>query len=414
MNNENDIRKKELKIVPRKVIKPDRSQEDEPKKSGADFRPAARERTHKNWEKFKPADAADSGRHVEAFAAPSDSTPALLAGNACPSGEESAQREGQTSTPASESEGVVAVSKVFRSEDLFRLVPVLARKQVSVTLALAMVLISTIAVAVVSFHRGNDAGRAQLLREQTKAQVFISADTLAEINTAFIAMLGGKAAEAADKFASLQSRYPDLSSLTYLEALAATRAGQIDRAEKSANASMAKRERVADSLALIALIQAQRGENPESKKIGDSRLRAELLLGQSIASDVANPYPFIELAALQRRQDKPDAALVTLESASLRVQPTDTVAFINVTRELTKLSAISEWDLPDIARETPDTVSSFTAAYIALRRGNFEQAKELLKLARNQTEPALFRYLINDQALRKYAKEPGLQEFFQK
>lgn len=165
---------------------------------------------------------------------------------------------------------------------------------------------------------------------------------------------------------------------------------------------------------LVALAQVRRGVNPKLKKLVDFRVSAEDLLRQSIAVDVANPYPFLDLAALLRFQNKNDAALSALQAASLRVQPIDTLPYVELTTELTKLSALSDWSLPEISRVPPGTTTAFPAAYVALRKGNFVKAKELLTLARSQTDPKLFHYLINDQAFVKYAKEPGMQEFFQK
>jgi hypothetical protein len=47
-----------------------------------------------------------------------------------------------------------------------------------------------------------------------------------------------------------------------------------------------------------------------------------------------------------------------------------------------------------------------------MRKGRFDDAAKILNSARNRTAPALFRYLMNDQAIRAYSREPQLRELF--
>jgi hypothetical protein len=47
-----------------------------------------------------------------------------------------------------------------------------------------------------------------------------------------------------------------------------------------------------------------------------------------------------------------------------------------------------------------------------MKRGNFENAAAILRFCRDQTSPDVFRYLVNDPALRKFTSRPELKEFF--
>ena len=418
MNTEDDGSKRKLKVRPRTIGKgrPLAEVAAKERKNGAN---ASRDGTEgpapKKRGKFQPSDAVSFESHGEGLQSNVDAenSKSLHRSDSIPPFPEPPTGTELLAAPASQLTPQ-SKAKTVSPEDFFRRIRVLAVKEIRLYLVLPIVIAAGAAVGIVCFQRGTETGRAQLLREQTKEKISISDDTLREINQSFEAMVGGRAAEAVGKFESLQVRHPHISSLTYLAALAAMRSGDIDRAEASAHASIAKHERVSDSLMLVALAQVRRGVNPKLKKLVDFRVSAEDLLRQSIAVDVANPYPFLDLAALLRFQNKNDAALSALHAASLRVQPIDTLPYVELTTELTKLSALSDWSLPEISRVTPSTTTTFPAAYLALRKGNVVKAKELLTLARSQTDPKLFHYLINDQAFVKYAKEPGMQEFFQK
>ena len=86
---------------------------------------------------------------------------------------------------------------------------------------------------------------------------------------------------------------------------------------------------------------------------------------------------------------------------------------VDVTIALATLQETPDNQLPQIAEPGKDLVSAFSAAYVAMRKGDFDRAVDLAKTARKMAAADLFDYLINDPAIRRYAGEPKLREFFQ-
>ncbi len=278
--------------------------------------------------------------------------------------------------------------------------------------ALAMAVLIGVLSAFFAWKSGIEEGKSRLLQEQTKETSQASPEFWASMDRALQDMNSGKTASAADTFLELSLQNPGVSSLSYLAALSAFRSGRLEVAREKADESIAKRERVSDSLALLSLIEAQQANNQQIKKFGAPQLRAEFLLRQAARADAFNPLPLIELSANLRQQNRIDEALDLLNSAALRVQPVDTLQFIKVTAALASLQNTRDDNLPDISTPEKDLTAGFSAAYVSLRKGDPEKAAQILHLIRQETEPRLFRYLINDQALRKYSGDSKLQEFF--
>lgn len=275
-----------------------------------------------------------------------------------------------------------------------------------------LVCITAIFSSVTAWKLGADAGEKRLIEKQTKTDVMFSAEYFARLNKAFEDLRAGKSGEALKTFQALEAQNPDVSPMAYLIALTAMRSGDMDLAEEKAALSIRKREKVSDSIALQALIQAQKSGDPNTKKFGDNMLRAELALKQAMLADISNPLPMIELSALLREQGKTDEALEFLRAARSRVQPVDLIPFVDTTSSLAVLQASPDGALTEPANPDKDLTSAFSAAYIAMRKGHFDQAAKILNSTRSRTDPALFRYLINDRAIRSYSREPQLREFF--
>ena len=204
-----------------------------------------------------------------------------------------------------------------------------------------------------------------------------------------------------------------VASLSYLLATAALQSGDLALAEEKTKESILKRERISDSIALQAVIETQKGSDRSIQKFGDPRIRTELLLRQAILADAANPFPLIELATLLRYQKRNDEARDLLRAARSRLNPVDSHSVVDVTLELSTLQDSPDANLPQIADPAKDLAAAFSAAYVALRNGNLDEAVRILKIARNMASPDLFDYLINDPAIRRYVGEPKLREFFQ-
>jgi hypothetical protein len=121
----------------------------------------------------------------------------------------------------------------------------------------------------------------------------------------------------------------------------------------------------------------------------------------------------VELATLLRYQKRTDEALALLRGARSRLNPVDSHSVVDVTIALAALQDTPDDQLPQIADPGHDLVSALSAAYIAMRKGDFVRAAGYATAARKLAAPDLFDYLINDPAIRRYANEPKLKEFFQ-
>ena len=296
------------------------------------------------------------------------------------------------------------------------LLPVIRRrafKRIRLIYALAAGLAAVIFFSIVSWNLGAGAGISQSLEEQTKERATVSKEFLADLDRAMADLRAGDSDKAVKKLQELEGSKADVASLSFLLALAAVQNGDIPLAEAKTAESIAKHERISDSLSLQAVLETQKGADSSIKKFGDTRIRSELLLRQAMLADAANPFPMVELATLLRYQKRTDEALALLRGARSRLNPVDSHSVVDVTIELATLQETPDADLPQIAGPGKDLVSSFSAAYIAMRRGDFDQAAESVKIARKMASADLFDYLINDPALRRYASEPKLREFFQ-
>ncbi|MEI8310852.1 MAG: tetratricopeptide repeat protein [Verrucomicrobiota bacterium] len=298
----------------------------------------------------------------------------------------------------------------------WRFISSLARRKISaghglVALA-AAVCVAAIISALATWDLGVQAGEKRLLAEQTKADVAVSDEAFARLNQAFDDMRGGNPGNALKAFQELEAKNPGVSSMAYLAALAAMRSKNFGLAEEQAARSIRKRERVSDAITIQALLQIQKSEDPNLKKLGDQTLRSELLLRQAMLADPANPVPMIELASLLRRQRKYAEAINLLQAARSRVQPVDLPPFLEATVALATLEAIPDSDLPAAGNPDRDLPSAFSASYISMRKGHFGEAAKILKSVQTRTSPAFFRYLMNDMAIRPYSRQLELSEFF--
>jgi len=295
------------------------------------------------------------------------------------------------------------------------LAPIIRRrsgKRIRLVHALALGLVAALACSIVSWKMGFGAGVQNSLDEETKEKVTVPKEFPGELDAALADLRDGKTENAVKKLQALEKANADVASLTYLLAMAAVQNGDIKLAAAKTAESIDKRERISDSLALQAVLETQKASDPSIEKFGDPRIRSEALLRQAMLADAANPFPMIELATLLRYQKRNEEALALLRGARSRLNPVDSHTVIDVTIGLSTLENTPDSDLPQIPEPGKDLVSAFSAAYIAMRKGDFDQAAGILKTARKMAAPDLFDYLINDPAIRRYVAEPKLQEFF--
>ena len=286
-------------------------------------------------------------------------------------------------------------------------------KRIRLIFAIPAALVAVLVASIISWNFGVGEGMSRSLMEETKEKTTVSKEFLADLDKALADLRGGAPEKAVKELQKLEEDKTGVASLSYLLATAALQSGDLALAEEKTKESILKRERISDSIALQAVIETQKGSDPSIQKFGDPRIRTELLLRQAILADAANPFPLIELATLLRYQKRNDEARDLLRAARSRLNPVDSHSVVDVTLELSTLQDSPDANLPQIADPAKDLAAAFSAAYVALRNGNLDEAVRILKIARNMASPDLFDYLINDPAIRRYVGEPKLREFFQ-
>jgi tetratricopeptide (TPR) repeat protein len=231
----------------------------------------------------------------------------------------------------------------------------------------------------------------------------------ASLDTAMVELRTGFAANALKRLDLIEKRNPQLPSITYLSALAALQAGDPDQASQKADASIAKGERVSDCLALKAVLETQKHR---VGNLGDPKIRAEMLLRQSIARDIANPFPQLELATLLRYQGRNEEALVLLKRTRGYLNPIDSHAVVDTSILLLDLENTPTAKLPTRIEPQGEASTLFASAYLEMRQGNFSRAASHLEKAKKVLPTDLYHYLVDDPALRKFSREPTLKDFF--
>lgn len=81
---------------------------------------------------------------------------------------------------------------------------------------------------------------------------------------------------------------------------------------------------------------------------------------------------------------------------------------------LQALDATPDEFLPAYLSQGHTTPEDFCAAYVAMRLGDFGKAAAILRATEPTISPDLFNYLMNDPALRRFAKEPRVMGFYEK
>jgi tetratricopeptide (TPR) repeat protein len=237
----------------------------------------------------------------------------------------------------------------------------------------------------------------------------MSPEISTKLDQALTELRQGNAQKAVDDLQELEKIEPAYSSLSYLVSLAALEKGDFDLATQKAEESLQKRERVSDSLALQAALEGQTGNH---LKLASVDMRAESLLRQAILADPANPYPYFELGNLLRRARRTQEALAAIRAAELRLNPIDSHLTMPITRDLATLEVTPDDQLAERPISSGDPRDLFPAAYIAMRRGNFDAAASLLQQCRALLSPDVFYYLVHDPALRKFSAESSLSGFY--
>lgn len=312
--------------------------------------------------------------------------------------------ENGLATPVSSSEA--AALRLSQVEDSPFRPNSLQLKRYSLAAIAAVVFPLTAALAWAFYLLGVSVERSAKLDVAPLEALEVSEDFQARLDEALFALRNGQPREASDKLSALERQNPALPSLTYFLALSLMQAGDVDAALAKADASIAKREKVSESLTLKAALETRKAAKPRTKKFGDPTVRAEVLLRQAILADQSNPAPYAELATILRTRRQTDEARKLLESARLRVNPLDTPSLLSTALALLSLQEKTTAELPDILASDKDAASLFSAIYVALRKEDRSTATTLLQTAQEQIPPELFSSLLNDPALRYFSLRP--------
>ncbi len=290
------------------------------------------------------------------------------------------------------------------------------KKVLFIDLKLVYVLIAAVLLALwlysVSYDAGVSEGRRLANKEAAFDGVELDPDFSSKLNASLFKLRNGNAEESLKEIRELQTQWPSVVSMNYLVALAALETGDEDLATSKATESIAKRQRVSDSLALLAVIESQKAARRDKFVLGNPVKRAEEYLRRSIAADPANPYPHFELASILRYSGKRQEALEEVRAAMARLSAVDSHLVMDVTARIMESETMPDAQLPPDVGTTDNVQKLVPAAYVAMRRGNFDRAAELLNQARQGMTPDVFAYVVNDPALRRYRNEPKLQPFF--
>lgn len=221
-----------------------------------------------------------------------------------------------------------------------------------------------------------------------------------QLSDALRQLRAGNPVEAWNALKSLIDKYPTAPSLRYAAAMAAMQAEYYNEADKMIESSLTLQDRISDAYALKAAISGIRSRTPNADQ--------ENLLRQAIAADPMNPNSFVELASYLRYQNRLDEALALLEAARVRLLPVDSHSVVATTLALVTLQKTPDDQLPQPPELTGIPEKDIPTAYIQMRQGNFEAAAATLKSVEKILPPELFAYLIDDPALRRYAKQAEL------
>lgn len=289
----------------------------------------------------------------------------------------------------------------------------LPTRRIPLYAAVLIMLIPMALVAWLVYDLGVADGQELSDEGATKEGLQLPPEISASLDAALIALRNGDSQTAVRQLKALEKTPPGYPAVTYLVALAAMQDGNIDLSEQKVKESIQKRERVSDALALQAVLETQKGHDSTRLKMGDPRKRAESLLRQAIIADAANPYPHFELATLLRYRGEREEALREVKAAEARLNPVDSHMIMDIAAAIMELENTPDDKLPQASAESDDIRKLFPEAYAAMRRNDFASATTLLRKCRKLCSPDIFDYAVNDPAMRKYAHQPELAEFYQ-
>ncbi|MBU6183529.1 MAG: hypothetical protein KGR46_12055 [Verrucomicrobia bacterium] len=113
-------------------------------------------------------------------------------------------------------------------------------------------------------------------------------------------------------------------------------------------------------------------------------------------------------SAAGENNDPVFSALLNIRPSKLDRPTTELLA----TLVLDKLRDTTKERLPGYLKPGHSTVEDFADAYVAMRLGDFGQAAAILRETEPKIPPDLFKYLMNEPAMREFAREPRVMGFY--
>lgn len=224
----------------------------------------------------------------------------------------------------------------------------------------------------------------------------------AAIDRALADLRSGLALHALAKLREVRAENPRIPSIDYLVGLAALQADEREVAEQALASSLARGQRVSDSLALQAALAAQAEGGSVETPFGNLEPAVDRLLREAAEADPANPFPCFELAARLRTRGDYAAAKEMLEAARVRLLPVDAHTAVDVSLRLLELQEKDDAELPQMPSDVAAPADLFGAAYLGFRLGRPEDAKVFLRKASDLLPPDVFAYLATDPAFASY------------
>jgi len=300
---------------------------------------------------------------------------------------------------------------------LKRVLAQLRRRAMGIFAILAGAILVALTFFRVGESRGEREGKEAALRDmavlEARRVYELPAEAQQQLDAALLEVRGGNAVAAAGDIAQLVKKFPDVASLDYAAGLAAIQAGDFETAMIFANASIDKGEKVSDSYVLISIAEAQsRAQEPDNQFV-NPQLRVREILDKAIAADPMSAGARMELGSLFRYMGDESGALRELGAAKARLHPVDSHLAVDVTVALIEVESLPLEALQPSEPAADDVRVLFSAAYIAMRRDNFELGIKLLNRCKNLLPLDSFLYLVNDRAFQRFSYREDMKALMQ-
>ncbi len=198
---------------------------------------------------------------------------------------------------------------------------------------------------------------------------------------------------------------PEAPALKFQRAIQEMREGHPRRAAAFARASLASRQKIADSHTLLGLLAQRESDLPE----------AERQMRLALEAEPENSRGHYNLSEILRWRGRPADALAELEIARKK-QPSDPVLQLKIRLAQIEVGDRLTFIRPKVGEtQAEDPSWTLTEAALALRGGKIDKAIELLDQAGNALPPDFFYPLLaEDHFFQTYKSEPALARFFNK